>query len=768
MSAKATSVKTTISGEATSPAKHMSADNRKPKIKSGVGTSSKKTISDEPASPKEHTSFENATILKTIFAHAASSSSALFLDKLQAGVTETIIVMLCRIWDVSAIIGRYLSTDMAVSNPNKEEYRTRKDDTFMLEFDGATSARKSLAKSDGFVRHPFQLVELDSVEVTENKYMIDVTGYITNVGSVAALTKEVMLVDFTEPRATAEMMIDNIRTRKGWNFPMYGREKCKKGLNRKLWGWYRLELGVSDETSHVVVVMFDETASELVKFSADSITQAEEESLDDTSDLPATLTNIIGGTDILELKSHTYYEHGPLKALPVGSYIQQRQLEELEDSNAESLPSQAEGKKKKRCVGFRIVSEPYPNFTTTQTDDAYLKERAILTLRNDDVDAINAYIFKKLDGEPVTYNSADDILTPSVQANTRVALKQKTADLTSKQPCGRSKMRITGREPYTFRINGQNYHRIGSLLPKEGIQPRLIEMLNQSSSIAKEFWIARDWFHSHGSINVELKLLGERTKAQQYNKPTVAEVAALITNDFGDSLLTRDIIVDSKDTRPKQISELHPSYMALQYHLLFPYGEHQRNNQGTTLLRGGQIFQQYLVDAFTDVEEQRLKWTRNNQDALRVDLYHNVCDAVTRGDTNAEGLEKRIALPGTFTVIYVIEFPKRGLPHVHILLWLEEHCKCSNPSEIDDIILAKIPCQAEDPEGYKLVTEFMLHGPCGKDAKSAPCNMKEKCSTHFPKALYVETIIDVDGYPIYRRRDNKAFAMKGNFKFDNK
>ncbi|GJV66230.1 helicase [Tanacetum coccineum] len=40
---------------------------------------------------------------------------------------------------------------------------------------------------------------------------------------------------------------------------------------------------------------------------------------------------------------------------------------------------------------------------------------------------------------------------------------------------------------------------------------------------------------------------------------------------------------------------------------------------------------------------------RNNQDILRVDLYHNVCDAVTRGDTNAAGLGKRIVLPHTFT-----------------------------------------------------------------------------------------------------------------------
>ncbi|GKA70681.1 helicase [Tanacetum coccineum] len=71
--------------------------------------------------------------------------------------------------------------------------------------------------------------------------------------------------------------------------------------------------------------------------------------------------------------------------------------------------------------------------------------------------------------------------------------------------------------------------------------------------------------------------------------------------------------------------------------------------QGTTLLRGGRLFQQYLVDAYTAIEEQRLSWTRNNQDTLRVDLYHNVCDAVTKGDTNAAGLGKRIVLPHTFT-----------------------------------------------------------------------------------------------------------------------
>ncbi|GKF19162.1 hypothetical protein Tco_0067800 [Tanacetum coccineum] len=98
-------------------------------------------------------------------------------------------------------------------------------------------------------------------------------------------------------------------------------------------------------------------------------------------------------------------------------------------------------------------------------------------------------------------------------------------------------------------------------------------MLDRSSAIAQAFRMARDWCHSHSFVNVELRLLSERTSSRQYNAPTVAEVVAFIINYFGDGDPTRDIIVNTKDGQPKRISELHTSYMALQYPLLFPYGE---------------------------------------------------------------------------------------------------------------------------------------------------------------------------------------------------
>ncbi|GKC39962.1 hypothetical protein Tco_1052346 [Tanacetum coccineum] len=199
---------------------------------------------------------------------------------------------------------------------------------------------------------------------------------------------------------------------------------------------------------------------------------------------------------------------------------------------------------------------------------------------------------------------------------------------------------------YFFDTRNEIRNRMSAFMSKEtpetvnqNIVSILIQMLEQTSAMAKSFRMAKEWCHSNSDVNFGLWLLSERTTTRQYNAPTVSEVAALIINDFGNGLPIRDIVVNKNNTGPQRISKLHPSYMALQYRLLFLYGEdgyhekipyhinrgnrktkrgyvtmkeyyayiiQQRKNQGTTLLRGGRLFQQYLVDAFTAIEEQRL------------------------------------------------------------------------------------------------------------------------------------------------------------------
>ncbi|GKC08469.1 hypothetical protein Tco_1000079, partial [Tanacetum coccineum] len=61
---------------------------------------------------------------------------------------------------------------------------------------------------------------------------------------------------------------------------------------------------------------------------------------------------------------------------------------------------------------------------------------------------------------------------------------------------------------------------------------------------------------------------------------------------------------------------------------------------------------------FTAIVEQQLNWTQNNQDTLRVYLYHNLCDVVISGDTSAAGLGKRIVFlkDRTKTSIHLVSY----------------------------------------------------------------------------------------------------------------
>jgi len=63
--------------------------------------------------------------------------------------------------------------------------------------------------------------------------------------------------------------------------------------------------------------------------------------------------------------------------------------------------------------------------------------------------------------------------------------------------------------------------------------------------------------------------------------------------------------------------------------------------------------------------------------------------------------------------VSVIEYQKCSIPHAHILVWLHDEDVPTTPEEINKLISAEIPDRTTHPEAFELVTQFMIHCPCG-------------------------------------------------------
>ncbi|XP_071719049.1 uncharacterized protein [Rutidosis leptorrhynchoides] len=124
-------------------------------------------------------------------------------------------------------------------------------------------------------------------------------------------------------------------------------------------------------------------------------------------------------------------------------------------------------------------------------------------------------------------------------------------------------------------------------------------------------------------------------------------------------------------------------------------------------------------------------------------------------------------------VLYTIEFQKRGLPHCHTLLWIKPSLRSYQPQDVDRFISAELPDPVRDPNGFRVVSDMMMHGPCGLLNKKAPCMEESEstresfCSKKFPKPFNEQTYFDKDGYVHYQRHNLGISADKKICRLDN-
>lgn len=156
----------------------------------------------------------------------------------------------------------------------------------------------------------------------------------------------------------------------------------------------------------------------------------------------------------------------------------------------------------------------------------------------------------------------------------------------------------------TFKVQGQIYHRIGSLLPALGQAPSFLQIyfmgneneevnrrhqlipganreivtslqriLHQYNALVEIFRYALDQMPNDGEqyeVRIRADMVPAGQHARRYNAPTTNEVAIVMV---GDQAAGRDIVIQQRDTQLRRIAETHRSYDALQYPLLFCRGE---------------------------------------------------------------------------------------------------------------------------------------------------------------------------------------------------
>ncbi|WVZ85206.1 LOW QUALITY PROTEIN: hypothetical protein U9M48_032156 [Paspalum notatum var. saurae] len=244
----------------------------------------------------------------------------------------------------------------------------------------------------------------------------------------------------------------------------------------------------------------------------------------------------------------------------------------------------------------------------------------------------------------------------------------------------------TGNGPYVFRINGVVHHRIGSLLPPDGKRPKhaqlyiydthnenrlnifspegdnvpdptivsdLISMLNEHNPLLQKFRMARDRLLSPESPDIFIKLRGVLDgHGDMYSVPTASELAALIIGSLSSEESNFDIIVETRSSQLKSVSPIHPSLMALQYPLLFPYGQpsfhtsikltqtDEHDGDKTHLLC---ISSMLLVCTIVRVNLIRLFVPH----LLRCDTYQGILDAIGRGAATGRDVGVQKTLPAS-------------------------------------------------------------------------------------------------------------------------
>jgi hypothetical protein len=222
-----------------------------------------------------------------------------------------------------------------------------------------------------------------------------------------------------------------------------------------------------------------------------------------------------------------------------------------------------------------------------------------------------------------------------------------------------------------------------SFSPDPSIVAALIDMFNAHNPIVQLFRAARDRIVGSDGDRYVIRLFGVPNKhGDIFSAPVASKVVGLVVGDVGQSDGGRDLIVQDQSGQLQRVEEKHRKFMAMQYPILFPYGEdgyhekisyqqcrrsqamsrkdatmleyytyrlHDRIHDFNMPLRCRRDTQAYLVDAYCCVEESRLSHYRTEsfQQKYRSASFKEIRDSVGKGITHASHAGQKTILPSS-------------------------------------------------------------------------------------------------------------------------
>nr|GEY59524.1 hypothetical protein [Tanacetum cinerariifolium] len=247
-----------------------------------------------------------------------------------------------------------------------------------------------------------------------------------------------------------------------------------------------------------------------------------------------------------------------------------------------------------------------------------------------------------------------------------------------------------GRGPYCYRLHGENYHLAGPLLPADGKPAKFAQLYI---------------FDTENEIQNRIGAVSNGESSSFRNN----ELDYQLTTDIRDLL--------------DEINPLVQDFRMAGERIRFSDDEKTSLRLIVTRQRDGRQYNLPMASEVAalivgDFDSTGLK-SEDRPDVISR-VFKIKLDCLMK-ELNDGHIFRRVK-----GVVYTIEFQKRGLPHCHILLWLETEDKITTTGKIDD----------------------------------CPCTIEYKCTKKFPRQFNEITVIDDSGYALYKRRNDGNIIKK--------